>query len=185
MQSLAAAFVQFFRAIAIFLFGEWRLGFRLLHLDPILSFYLIKSYDHFTFGANLLIYNNRTLSNSGVFNLLQNGDDDETTRRNSDIESIWCKDKEKKNAVYSIKKNSKESPRKPITSSSFDTCGNIENIRAPETQAVSTTPGDLIKQSVGKKNSKYRNSSNIETHEIWNDRRECKVSYSTGFLLNA
>ena len=74
MQSLAAAFVQFFRAIAIFLFGEWRLGLRLLHLDSILSFYLIKSYDHFTFGANLLIYNNRTLSNSGVFNLLQNGD---------------------------------------------------------------------------------------------------------------
>ena len=77
-----------------------------------------------------------------------------------------AKIRKKKNAVYSIKKNSKESPRKPITSSSFDTCGNIENIRAPETQAVSTTPGDLIKQSVGKKNSKYRNSSNIETHEI-------------------
>ena len=82
------------------------------------------------------------------------------------IQNLFNAKIRKKNAVYSIKKNSKESPRKPITDSSFDTCGNIENIRAPETQAVSTTPGNLIKQSVGKKNSKYRNSCNIETHEI-------------------
>ena len=68
--------------------------------------------------------------------------------------------------MYNIIKNSKESPKKPITDSSFDTCGNMGNIRAPETLAVSTTPRNLIKQSVGKKNLKYRNSCNIKTHVI-------------------
>ena len=65
--------------------------------------------------------------------------DDEATRNNSEIESIWCKDREKI-AVYNIKKNSKESPKKPITDSSFDTCGNMENIRAPETQQYLLLP---------------------------------------------
>ena len=39
----------------------------------------------------------------------------------------------------------KEGRKKPITDSSFDICGNMENIRAPENQAVSTTPTNLMK----------------------------------------
>ena len=108
--------------------------------------------------------------------------DDETTRNNSEIESIWYKDREKI-AVYNIKKYSKESPKKPITNSSFDTCGNMENIRAPETQAVSTTPRNLIKQSVGKKNLKYRNSCNIKTYVISKRMKYETIKEKVRFLI--
>ena len=60
--------------------------------------------------------------------------DEETVRSNCEIESILYRDsKTNWNAVH----------KKPITDVSFDTSGIGDNIRAPGSQAASTTSGNL------------------------------------------
>ena len=100
-----------------------------------------KSSDRFTFGLNLLIYNNRTLSNYSLFNILLNDDG----RRYSDAESIPCKEKfgkwnlEKKNIF-------KEGCKKPLADNSLNNGAEKVDTQTPESQATSATPEDLFKQ---------------------------------------